>query len=151
MNKLIFIALIIFAYRSISADTGEIVTPLVDKDYLDRNVFYDIRRQLTLDIVPLLNSIPNLKVDLMSLREETLDALTQLTNATNLHILAGDLCDADLERLSVLSNLKKLSIRGGITDDGLRFLANMKKLKRLDIQSSKITGTGLAHLQELPI
>lgn len=92
-------------------------------------------------------------------REGKLGAKTIVTDATmkvfagmpdleHLSVSSPDLSDQGLRLVKDLQRLKLLQIRGGrITDDGLKSLENLKNLKVLSIGSSHITESGINRLK----
>ena len=65
-------------------------------------------------------------------------------------ILHGvDFTDAELSGISEMSELPALLINGKITDDGLKHLDGLSKLKKLWIYRTHITGTGIKHLKNI--
>ena len=84
--------------------------------------------------------------------EEDFRQLGQLTHLRNLSLGAG-LSDATLALLTGLSELETLQTNlATVTDDGVKALAQLKKLKILKFfhPGKAFTGTGLAQLAELP-
>jgi len=83
--------------------------------------------------------------------DSDLTSLSGLTNLENLSLTGPGIGYAGFEHLSSLTNLKYLQIGGSanLTDDGLKHLANMRRLDSLFIGDSRITGQGLAHLYPL--
>ena len=64
----------------------------------------------------------------------------------------GLMTDAVLERLAQLDLVTSLHLESSrrVTDEGLRHLARMQRLERLDLSGCSITDTGLAVLRQLP-
>ncbi len=83
--------------------------------------------------------------------DSDLMSLSGLTNLEDLSLTGPGIGDAGLKHLAALTNLKYLYIQGGanLTADGLRHLANMRRLDSLFIGDSRITERGLAHLYDL--
>ena len=85
-------------------------------------------------------------------RDSDLTSLSGLTNLENLSLDFSGIGDTGLKHLAPLTNLKYLYIGGSatnLTDDGLRHLANMRRLDSLTIYNSRITARGLKHLHHL--
>ena len=72
--------------------------------------------------------------------------------------------DADLKTLGVLTSVRELNVGGvsvtdkngksvyspsGITDEGLKSIANMTELRKLQLDGANVTDTGLKHLSGL--
>ena len=83
--------------------------------------------------------------------DSDLTSLSGLTNMEDLTLTGSGIGDAGLKHLTTLTNLKYLQIQGGanLTADGLKHLANMRRLDSLFIGDSRITERGLAHLYHL--
>jgi hypothetical protein len=83
--------------------------------------------------------------------DSDLMSLSGLTNLEDLSLTGSGIGDAGLKHLAALTNLKHLQIQGSanLTADGLKHLANMRRLDSLFIGDSRITGQGLAHLYPL--
>ncbi|MBN2133070.1 MAG: sigma-70 family RNA polymerase sigma factor [Sedimentisphaerales bacterium] len=80
-----------------------------------------------------------------------LACLSGLTKLERLSLSGFRIGNAGLEHLTSLANLKYLYLGGSeeLTDEGLRHLANMRRLDNLGIQNSRITEEGLACLYPL--
>ncbi|HEX3654660.1 MAG TPA: hypothetical protein VHY91_16800 [Pirellulales bacterium] len=59
----------------------------------------------------------------------------------------GDISDKGLAQIAKLPNLETLRITGVMTDQGLRSLVGLKKLRELEIDSSNITDRGIKWLR----
>ncbi len=83
--------------------------------------------------------------------DSDLTSLSGLTNLEDLSLAGPGIGDAGLKHLALLTNLKYFEIGGGanLTADGLRHLADMRRLDSLFIGDSRITERGLAHLYPL--
>jgi hypothetical protein len=58
--------------------------------------------------------------------------------------------DTDLARLAELPLLTGLNLDGSaVNDEGLAFLANLRRLKHLSLRKTRLTNLGLAHLRAL--
>ncbi len=55
-----------------------------------------------------------------------------------------------LEMLEKYPKLEELTISGEFDDEGMRHLARLKSLEKLNLSSPKITGEGVVHLNALP-
>ncbi len=64
----------------------------------------------------------------------------------------GQMTDAVLERVSRLDHVTRLDLGGSrhVTDEGLRHLARMPQLRRMDLTGCSITDRGLEVLRHLP-
>ena len=64
----------------------------------------------------------------------------------------NEITDADLATLARFTDLQVLDLGGcvGITDNGLRQLTRLKKLKSLTLSGDRLGGSGLGHLHDLP-
>jgi hypothetical protein len=65
---------------------------------------------------------------------------------------SGQMTDPLLERLTHIDHLTALDLSGspGLTDDGVRWLARLPKLRHLNLAGCRITDAGLAVLRRLP-
>lgn len=65
----------------------------------------------------------------------------------------NEIYDDDLPALARLTDLEVLHLGAspGITDRGLQHLAGLKQLKSLTLSGEVLSGTGLAHLRDLPL
>ena len=65
---------------------------------------------------------------------------------------SGQMTDALLERVARLEHVTALDLEGskGLTDDGLRHLARLPRLRHLNLMGCGITDRGLAVLRQLP-
>jgi hypothetical protein len=63
----------------------------------------------------------------------------------------SDPTDDDLAVLHNLTDLRTLTLmnRRRITDDGLRFVAGLRRLQKLSLDGTNIDGSGLAHIRSL--
>jgi hypothetical protein len=87
--------------------------------------------------------------------------LSNLKNLTYLELHVLQISDTGLAHLAGLKNLKELYVYGSgynasgsvssrVTDEGLVYLSNLTKLRKLDLSECYlITGSGLAHLSNL--
>jgi len=87
-----------------------------------------------------------------------LESVAQLANLDILNIYSDTLTDECLEALKGMKGLTVLRITGsngfvsappGVTDEGLKYIAQLSNLQRLTISSPGITDRGLAHLAAL--
>ena len=64
----------------------------------------------------------------------------------------GEMTDAQLARLARLDHIVELRLSGskGLTDEGLRSLSGLPRLRHLDLSGVPLTDGGLAVLRELP-
>jgi len=64
----------------------------------------------------------------------------------------GQMTDEVLERVSRISHLEALSLGGSkaLTDGGIRHLARLPRLRRLDLSGTGVTDDGLGVLRDLP-
>lgn len=84
-----------------------------------------------------------------SLRDEDLACLANLTRLKWLQGIRGDISDAGMAHLAGLRNMERLNINGpGITNKGLSYLTQMKKLNHLTL-TGNFTDEGLRHLEGL--
>ena len=65
---------------------------------------------------------------------------------------SGQMTDELLERVSHIESLEWLEINAspGVTDDGLRHLARLPRLRHLDLGGCRISDRGIAVLADLP-
>ncbi len=79
------------------------------------------------------------------------EALGTMTTLRELTLTDPGMTDDDLKLLGQLTNLEALSLSQAeeLTDDALAALAALKRLDRLSVSSSKITGRGMAALKGL--
>lgn len=63
----------------------------------------------------------------------------------------GQITDAELRELRGMSQLRSLKLGGceGVTDEGLRYLAELPNLQRLELNGTSITDAGLSALRAL--
>jgi internalin A len=60
--------------------------------------------------------------------------------------------DATLQKYLCFTGIESLSLaRSRVTDDGLKALATLKRLKHLDLSYTRVTDAGLEHLRPLPL
>ena len=90
-----------------------------------------------------------------------IERLATLGDLTVLRILDGSTDDATVEPLQRLRNLEVLELEGGkrvteaggvecrLTDQGLSYLQNLTKLKRLSLSGTRVTDKGLIHLRKM--
>lgn len=90
--------------------------------------------------------------------DEDLDYIVGLDELTELGLSHSVISDASLARLEQLKSLEHLHLhawdeedpgvvwRGPITDAGLAKLANLRRLSRLGVSGSAVSGAGLRHL-----
>lgn len=58
--------------------------------------------------------------------------------------------DADLKQLHIFSQLRSLRLRGGnVTDDGMKFIGELRALDELDLGGLNLTNAALEHIQGL--
>ena len=86
-----------------------------------------------------------------SFRDSDIACLSGLTNIEDLSLIGYGIGDDGFKHLVPLTKLKHFQITGGtdLTDEGLKHLANMRRLDSLSIHSSRITSEGLAYLYPL--
>jgi hypothetical protein len=130
----------------------------VDRDPFDRTVTKVVFIKLTDDqlgrAIPLLKAADPVKLELDS-KELTTAALVHLRSFTSIRELKiGHLKPSatDLEFVESLVALEefKLVESGSLTDDSLKHFRSLKRLKRLDLDYSKVTDAGLSVLVGLP-
>ena len=100
-----------------------------------------------------LSKLPSLKsitVNGDSLGEEGLALLLKFESLEHVYIDNTDKMDAIVKEIVNLHGLKELTIDTGLTDEGLIELKNMQSLQKLTIGPSKITGSGISALAQLP-
>lgn len=84
-------------------------------------------------------------------RDSDLACLSGLTDLEWLGLVGPGIGDDGIRYLAPLTNLEMLYLGGSLnlTDAGLKYLADMHQLERLDIYNSRITARGLSHLHHL--
>jgi hypothetical protein len=56
-----------------------------------------------------------------------------------------------LKHLEAVTSLRYLSVENTeVTDDGLKFIANLRGLDALDVSGTRVTDDGLRHLVDMP-
>lgn len=87
----------------------------------------------------------------LPITDESLEALGVFPDLTSLHILnCPRVTEEGLKHLESLSKLRRLDIRGTpITDRGLGRLSGLRKLRELAIKPNAVTEAGLLQLKEM--
>ena len=73
----------------------------------------------------------------------------KMKGVSKLILLGVDFTDAELAGISNMAELPALLINGKITDDGLKHLEGLSKLKKLWIYQTQVTGLGIKHLKNI--
>lgn len=83
--------------------------------------------------------------------DAALKELSTFPNLTSLHIInCPGVTDEGLKHLEPLTKLRRLDLRGSsITDQGLARLSNLKELRELSLLRTSVTDGGLVHLENL--
>lgn len=83
--------------------------------------------------------------------DAALEELSAFPELTSLHIInCPGITDAGLKHIAVLTKLRRLDLRGSsISDQGLDQLANLKELRELSLKRTAVSDDGLVHLEEL--
>ncbi len=101
-----------------------------------------------------LGSLQNIRIDVNTLTPRGLELLSRMKSLEQVTIVRdqkrGYNTDEVVKVLAKSFKLKSLSVHGGLTDDGLMQLKDMKSLEELDISDSQITSKGFSALAELP-
>ncbi len=103
--------------------------------------------------LPCLSKLPalrNVTVDGGSISAGNLALLQEMASLEELYLDNTPKMDALLGSLPELPRLKKLTLGTGLTDEGLLCLRMLPSLEALMIGPSRITGTGLATLTNIP-
>ena len=89
----------------------------------------------------------------IQLRKQHLEDLRRLTSARAFHA-RGVAFPAGLKFLTELGNLESVTIddgtTGNLTDEDLRWLAKLPRLKSLELRSANLTDAGISHLAKSP-
>lgn len=78
-----------------------------------------------------------------------LEAISHLTGLRTLILYSYKGPPAKLAVLSRLVNLERLVLSGDFSDDALRHLAGLRRLRSLTLSSWKVQGSGISHLKPL--
>ena len=102
-----------------------------------------------------LTSLKSLPIGANSVTQQGLDILSEMKSVVEVFIHSERKngiynTDAIVKQLAGSLELKSMFIYGGLTDEGLMHLKNMKSLQILNIWTSRVTGKGIAGLAELP-
>jgi hypothetical protein len=104
------------------------------------------------DLAPL-KKLTDLQLGHNAICDGNLNGVAAIQSLKSFHAQACQLRDKDLEPIGRLKNLESLTLHENenITDEGLKYLAQLPKLHYLDLGQTSITFNGLKVLKNCPI
>jgi len=137
-------------WRELGSAKGKVTVPPGNQ------VWLDVSARGAQDLSPLADLTPG-SIQVASffwtqVRGYQLEPLERLRGLRDLSFFETDTNDDDLALISgYLPDLERLDLSGtAVTDDGLKHVAGLRKLRELALRDTDIDGPGLVHLEALP-